>query len=66
MNRRLIRPDELPAKGITLGNDQLSNLEAAGRFPKRVRITPRTYAYVEAEIDEWIDARIAERDASAA
>jgi len=63
MNRRLIAPDQLPSKGITLGNDQRLNLEAEGRFPKRVRLTPRTYAYIETELDGWLEARIAERDA---
>jgi prophage regulatory protein len=65
MSRRLISPDQLPAKGITLGNDQRCNLEAEGRFPKRVPITARTYGYVEAEIDDWLEAKIAERDNAA-
>jgi prophage regulatory protein len=63
---RLIPPAELPRKGVTLGNDQRANLEAEGRFPKRVRITARTYAYLETELDDWLEARIAERDSAAA
>jgi prophage regulatory protein len=60
--RKLIAQSDLPAKGITLGNDLRANLEAENRFPKRVRITPRTYGYVEAEIDAWLEAKIEERD----
>jgi len=32
-----------------------------GRFPKPVKITKRTSAWIESEIDEWIERRIAER-----
>jgi Prophage CP4-57 regulatory protein (AlpA) len=64
MNHKLIAPADLPAKGITLGNDQRSNLEAENRFPKRVRITPRTYAYIESEIDDWLAVKVAERNLS--
>lgn len=32
------------------------------RFPKPVKIGSRSIAFVESEIDAWIDARIAERD----
>jgi prophage regulatory protein len=66
MKRGLISPDRLPEKGITIGNDQRLNLETEGRFPKRVPITARTYGYVEDEIDQWIEARIAERDKAVA
>lgn len=41
----------------------IDRLEADGRFPKRVRLGFRV-AWVEDEIDDWINARIAERDAS--
>ena len=66
MKRRLISPDQLPHKGITIGNDQRLNLEAVGRFPKRVPVTARTYAYIEDEIDQWIEDRIADRDRAVA
>ncbi|MBT0729640.1 helix-turn-helix transcriptional regulator [Rosenbergiella nectarea] len=32
------------------------------RFPKPIKIGSRSIAFVESEIDAWIDARIAERD----
>ena len=43
----------------------IERMEKAGRFPKRVRLSqfPRgRCGYVEAEILEWLQARIAERD----
>ena len=43
----------------------IERMEKAGRFPKRVRLShhPRgRCGYVETEIFEWLQARIAERD----
>ncbi|AOM40984.1 helix-turn-helix transcriptional regulator [Xenorhabdus hominickii] len=31
-----------------------------GEFPKQVKIGPRSVAFIEAEIDDWIAQRIAE------
>ncbi len=35
-----------------------------GGFPKPVNIGPRAVAWLETEIDEWIDQRAAEREAA--
>ena len=35
---------------------------AEGRFPKPVKLGARMVAWVEAEVQEWILARIGERD----
>jgi prophage regulatory protein len=40
-------------------------LVAAGRFPKPVKLSERSSAWVVTEVDCWIAARIAERDAKA-
>jgi hypothetical protein len=61
-SRKLLAPDRLPDKGIKLGNDQRKTLEAVGRFPKRVPITERTHAYVEDEIDAYLESCITARD----
>ncbi|PAP97807.1 AlpA family phage regulatory protein [Mesorhizobium mediterraneum] len=37
-----------------------------GKFPKLVRLTEKRKGFVDEEIDDWISARIAERDAEAA
>ncbi len=33
-------------------------------FPKPINIGPRAVAWVESEIDDWIAARVAEREAA--
>jgi hypothetical protein len=63
--RKLLSPDQLPGKGITLKNDQRKALEAKGLFPRRVPITDRTHAYVEEEIDAYTESRIGARDRAA-
>lgn len=40
----------------------IARLEAAKLFPKRVQLGPGRVGWVEEEIEEWIRARIAERD----
>ena len=41
-------------------------LIAEGKFPRPVQISARSVAWPENEIDEWVKARIAERDKVAA
>lgn len=48
---------------VTYSFAHTARLEAAGTFPKRVRLGTGRVAYVESEILDWISARIAERDA---
>lgn len=40
----------------------IARLEAAGKFPKRVRLGQGRVGWVEQEVLDWIKARIAERD----
>ena len=35
---------------------------AAGSFPRQFRLTDKTCAWVESEVIEWVDAKIAARD----
>ncbi|CDH01562.1 helix-turn-helix transcriptional regulator [Xenorhabdus bovienii] len=35
-----------------------------GEFPKQIKIGPRSVAFIEAEIDDWITQRIAESRAA--
>jgi prophage regulatory protein len=62
MAHRLIPYSALADKGIDLSKVQLWRLERAGKFPKRVRVTPGRYAWVEEEIDTHLEQKIAERD----
>ena len=47
-----------------LPTSTLYELMSSGNFPRPVRISRRRVAWVEAEIDDWIKSRIAERDAA--
>ena len=62
---QLIPYGALSAKCITYSKPHLWRLEKAGAFPKRVPLGAGRYAYVEAEIDAWIEARVRERDEKA-
>jgi predicted DNA-binding transcriptional regulator AlpA len=65
MSRKLLPPELLPQYGIGIGNKQRQRLEAVGRFPRRVRVTERTYGYVEDEIIAYSEERIRQRDSAA-
>ncbi len=63
---KLIGQHELaPKKGIRFHPRHLWRLRKAGKFPKPIKLGGQRIAYVEAEIDAWIEQRIAERDAGA-
>jgi prophage regulatory protein len=66
MTKRLITHQDLAAKGIRYSKPQLWRLEKQNKFPKRVPIGAARYAYVESEIDEYVDRMIAARDAKLA
>ena len=62
---RMISPAELGTlKGVRFCNVYRLELEAAGKFPKRVKLGARRYGYVESEIDRWLEERAARRDAA--
>ena len=61
--KRIIPPEDLPDKGIKYSRTQLWRKEREGTFPKRVQLGGNRVGYVESEIDAWIDALVAERDA---
>jgi prophage regulatory protein len=63
MADRLIPHDALAAKGILYSKPTLWRKEKAGTFPRRVAVGAGRYGYVEAEIDAYIAALIAARDA---
>ncbi len=62
MTIKLITANDLRPKGIPYSKPHLWRLEKIGKFPKRVPIGAGRYAYVESEIDGWIEARVRERD----
>ena len=52
---------DLRGRGIPLGRRQLDRLEAAGKFPRRVRISERRVGWLAEEIDAYMAAKIANR-----
>ena len=62
--RRIIRRPRV--REITgLGDSSLYERMAAGTFPRPVPLGGRAVGWIESEVEEWIDARIAEREAAA-
>jgi prophage regulatory protein len=59
---KFLRFTELAARGIPFSRQHIHRLVAAGRFPKPVKIGEATNGFIEAEIDNWCAAKIAERD----
>src|SRR5262245_59586846 len=66
---RLIRRTEVQAKtglkGTQLYN-KMKDPDPDKRFPASVNTGPRMVAWVESEVDDWIAARIRERDSGKA
>jgi predicted DNA-binding transcriptional regulator AlpA len=62
---KMIPPDRLlPDKGISFSNPHRLTLESQGKFPRRVKLGAKRYAYPEPEIDHWLEQRAAMREAS--
>ncbi len=58
-SRRFIRLPEV-LKRVGLSRARMYGLIDAGRFPKQVRIGLRSVAFIESEIEEWMDKVISE------
>lgn len=56
--KRLLRLGEV-MKRVPLKRSAIYQLAKQGSFPKPVNMGSRSVAWVESEIDAWIDARIA-------
>ncbi|HAU4893603.1 TPA: AlpA family transcriptional regulator [Aeromonas hydrophila] len=52
-------------KKTGMSKSSIYDLMAQGLFPKTVSLGGRSVAFVEAEIDAWMAARIAARDVAA-
>lgn len=57
ITNRFIRVPEV-LRRVGFGRTKLYEFIRQGRFPEQVKIGPRTVAFVESEIDEWIEATI--------
>ena len=59
--RKLVSKKALRQK-VCYSPQHIARLEKAGKFPKRVRLGQGRVAWLEDEVDDWIEERIAERD----
>jgi prophage regulatory protein len=65
-NKRALRYEQLKSeKGISWSRQYIRRLEKAGKFPHHFNIGPQTIAWLESEIDAWIEERVAESRAAA-
>jgi len=53
-------------KKTALSRSVIYDMIAKGLFPKQVKLTKRSSGWLQSEIDQWINDRIAERDSEAA
>ena len=58
---RLVSPAGLAARGITFSRSHLWRLEHQGSFPRRVHVGKGRVAWVEHEIDEYLEGLAAAR-----
>ena len=57
----ILYPDLKKRKGIPYCYDHLVRLERRGKFPARVHVGERRVGWLEAEIDAYIEHRVAAR-----
>jgi prophage regulatory protein len=58
---KLLAFRELKENGVLLGRRRVDQLEAEGKFPKRVPVSDWRVAWVADEIEAWVKSRIAAR-----
>lgn len=62
--RLLRKPAVLGTTGLS--NSTLYDLIARGKFPRPIKITERSTGWIEDEVREWVEKRIAESRQDAA
>lgn len=61
---KLLRFPELKSvKGIPYTRTHIDRLEKSGDFPVRVKLGKNTVGWIETEVDDYIDAKAAQRAA---
>lgn len=63
--RFLRYPDLKAQKGIPFSRQYLYAMVQQGRFPRPIYLSEMTKGWLEHEVDLWLAARVAERDAVA-
>jgi len=65
MGSSIIRlPDVI--KVTALSRSAIYDLIAKGKFPKQIKLTTRSSGWLQSEVEQWIDERIALRDSEVA
>jgi prophage regulatory protein len=65
MNHRVLRLPEVKSK-TGLGRTTIYRMESSGAFPRSIPLGGKAVGWIEAEIDGWIEARMAERQGAPA
>ena len=63
MTHRVLRLPEVIEK-TGLGRTTLYNMSTAGKFPASISLGGKAMGWIEAEIDRWIEQRMAERQSA--
>lgn len=58
----LLTRQDLRNLGIKIMNTTLLRMEAAGRFPKRARLSSQTVVWIKSEIDDFLQQMADQRD----
>lgn len=61
LHKMLVTRKERKEMGILVSNSTLLRWEAAGEFPKRVRMSRTSVAWLLAEIETWLKDKAEER-----
>ena len=61
----IIDYEGLKDRGIRYSRAHLWRLWTAGKFPKPIKLSASRNAWLESDIDAWIESRIAERNCAA-
>ena len=59
--RKLIKKNEV-MEMCGISSSTLYRLIKSGQFPNPVKTSERSVAWIENEVEQWIDSRIEERD----
>lgn len=60
--QRVLTRNDLRDLNLAMSNTHMLRLEKVGKFPRRIYLGEKTPVWLENEILEWLEARLAERN----